>query len=212
MALSQVSASGTWPIVWTGQVQKQIRQEGLDDDQAFVEAVIIPAVVDRGEIATRRTLVDSVWDLRLDGWPCEGFIDVPRPPLVSITSITYVDTNGEEQTWATDQYDVDIPVGPRCRRGRIEPAYGVSWPTIRRQMNAVTVRFRAGYVDQSGDNPAGPVRETPPLVVAALLMDAGTLYEHRESLLVDRSGLTALQLPGFSGQIYDSFRSYPRSR
>ena len=67
-----------------------------------------------------------------------AYIALPRVPLVSVTSITYVDTAGATQTMAASLYTVDTA------RGRIYLAYNESWPSTRNQPNAVTVRFIAG--------------------------------------------------------------------
>lgn len=92
------------------------------------------------ERITRRALITQTWDLFLDAFPAWK-LGVPKPNLQSVTSITYVDTDGVSQTLDTDQYLVDIKSEP----GRITPAYGLIWPSTRAQSNAVTVRFVAGY-------------------------------------------------------------------
>ena len=89
---------------------------------------------------TRRALVTQTWDLKLDYFP-RWTINVPKPTLQSVTSITYVDTDGTTQTLAADQYLVDTSSTP----ARITPAFGLVWPITRWQNNAVTVRFVAGY-------------------------------------------------------------------
>jgi uncharacterized phiE125 gp8 family phage protein len=65
-------------------------------------------------------------------------ISLPRVPLISVTSITYVDTAGTTQTMSSSLYVVDYA------KGRIHLAYNESWPSTRSQPNAVTVRFVAG--------------------------------------------------------------------
>jgi uncharacterized phiE125 gp8 family phage protein len=82
-----------------------------------------------------------------DAWPA-----VIRPrwvPLVSVTSIAYIDTNGDAQTLAADQYDVDADGWP----GRIAPAYNCSWPDLRGDINGVTLTYQAGYGPGSDDVP-----------------------------------------------------------
>lgn len=89
---------------------------------------------------TRRALVTQTWDLKLDRFP--GWtLHIPKPTLQSISSITYIDTDGVTQTLAADQYHVDTFSAP----ARITPAFGLVWPNTRYQNNAVTVRFVAGY-------------------------------------------------------------------
>lgn len=101
------------------------------------------------ERITRRALVTQTWDMYLDQFPAWE-MGIPKPPLQSVTSITYVDTDGTTQTLAADQYRVDLKSEP----ARITPAFGVVWPTTRWQTNAVTVRFVCGY-GLAADVPAG---------------------------------------------------------
>lgn len=125
-----------------------------DDDHgedATVEDLIAEAV-DRCERVALRALLSQTWRLALDsfcdksnfalwdaglGW----LLEIPRPPLLSVTSLQYVDDDGVTQTLATTEYQVDTNEEP----GRIWPAYGTSWPTPRVQPNAVLVTYVAGY-------------------------------------------------------------------
>lgn len=198
MVLSLVTAPTTDPLDLET-VKKQCRMEGLGDEDAFFTSQLIPAVRDHAELATGRALLTQTWDLKLDAFPLEGWIEIPKPPLISVTSVTYVDTGGVTQTFASSNYLVDAPVGPRCRRGRVALASGQAWPTTQSRVNAVTVRFVAGY---------GASRTAlPPLLVAALLMDVATRFEHREGFVLDR-GINGMQVPGRAEQVYRSFRSY----
>ncbi len=176
-----------------------LRVVGDDDEDDFIEDIVIPAARERAEVATRRQLSLATWDLVLEEFPASGFIEIPKPPLVSVVFVKYVDTAGVTQTLATSGYLVQAPAGPRCARGRIALPFASVWPVTLRQMGAVTVRFTAGYA-------AG----IPPLLKNGLLMDAGSLYEQRESVLSGNSGrFTAVEVPRGSRMIYDSFRSYP---
>lgn len=96
-----------------------------------------------------------------DDWPCEiarGYhrqrITFPIGPVQSVTSITYVDGDGSTQTLGTDQYVV-ANFGTTVQSGRpyIEPAYNVTWPTVRCQSAAITVRFVAGWDLSNVPNP-----------------------------------------------------------
>jgi len=99
----------------------------------------------------QRRLINSVWDLVLDGFPiCESSLQVGYPPLVSVTSITYVDTAGATQTWSSSKYIVDSSSAP----ARIALAYNESWPTTRKIANAVTIRHTSGYGTAATSIPA----------------------------------------------------------
>ena len=99
-------------------------------------------------------VVTQTWDLRLDGFP--SVIRIPKTPIESVSSISYIDANGDTQTLAESKYTVDVQSTP----ARIVPAYGTSWPSTRSEPNAVTVRFVAGY--GAGATPAGATPEATP--------------------------------------------------
>lgn len=150
------------------------------------------------ELELRRKLITQTLDAYFDAFPAfpnERFA-TPRcfllPPLQSVTSITYYDTDGVEQTLAADQYTVDAISEP----ARIEPAYGVTWPGTREQMNAVKVRFVAGY---------GDAADVPACVRNWMLMRIKTLWENRDQLIVGAGGLIEIP-PAFIDGLLDPER------
>lgn len=96
------------------------------------------------EAATNRALLTQTYDLKLDCFP-GGSIELLPAPLQSVTSITYVDTAGDTQTWAAAKYIVDAPSGPFAMPGKVALAYNQSYPSTRGIINAVAVRYVAGY-------------------------------------------------------------------
>jgi len=155
MALSQVTAPATEPIT-LAEANAQCKID-VPDENDLVDTLII-AAREYVEAFTHRALITQTWDLTLDGFPDqwstvardhqqvgEGAIWLPAPPTASVTSITYVDTQGVTQTWSPTLYTVDNPQGPKARRARIVPAYSQYYPVTRTVPNAVTVRFVAGY-------------------------------------------------------------------
>ena len=104
-------------------------------------SALITSAREHTEDACSRAWITQTRDLVLDEFP-EGLepILIPRLPLISVTSITYIDTAGATQTWSNTLYDVDIT------SGRIAPAYGQVYPTTEPgTLAAVTVRFVCGY-------------------------------------------------------------------
>lgn len=61
-------------------------------------------------------------------------------PLVSVTSVKYINSNGVDTTLDPGQYIVDTV------SNRITPAYNASWPAIRQQPNSMRVEYLAGVV------------------------------------------------------------------
>lgn len=129
----------------------------IDDDDGLIAGYILDGR-NYVETETRRALMTQTWDLTLDyAWPKERIdgswrkrIVLPRPPVQSVTSISYIDGAGATQILAANQYKL-----AKADTGEwfIEPAYGVSWPTVRNEMAAISVRFVAGYGSNPGDVP-----------------------------------------------------------
>src|SRR3954453_3955872 len=113
MALFQVTAPSTEPIS-TADAQLQCRVDASDED-ALIDA-LVKAAREHVETFTHRALITQTWDLKLDAFPCTGEIWLPKPPVASVTSITYLDTTGVSQTWASSNYRTDLPSGPWARK------------------------------------------------------------------------------------------------
>lgn len=143
---------------------------------------LITAARQRVENATWRALVTQTLELTLDAWPGGNRLELPRPPLVSVTSVTYTNSDGQATVWSSSLYQVITQGTP----GRIVPAYGESWPTATlRAANGIAVRYVAGY---------GAAAAVPALLKAAILLLVGHLYENREAVIVG-AGLAATPLP-----------------
>lgn len=118
-----------------------------------------------------RALITQTWALKDDDF--EASYRLPKAPLASVASITYVDSNGTTQTLAADQYVVLASgVDRACEPGRIVPAYNVVWPAVRGEPDDVVVQFVAGY------GAASAVPQTFKSAMKVLLED---LYEERGS-------------------------------
>ncbi len=102
-------------------------------------------------------------------------------PVVGIESIDYVDGDGVSQTVDPANYLLDNQSEP-CL---VYPAYGVSWPTIRQQANAVTITFHAGPTTASGSPNDYPL---PKRYKSAMLLVLGHLYENREQTVMPQRG------------------------
>jgi uncharacterized phiE125 gp8 family phage protein len=177
MGLHLVTAPTSEPIT-TAAAKLHLRVDhSLDDDLIDTLCSAARQVVETG---TGRKCITQTWDLKLDSFPC-GAIVLPFPPVTSITSVSYVDANGTTQTWSSALYTTDVPPGADSAPARIYPIYSESYPTIRSQRNAVTVRFVCGFT--STTVPAG--------MLAAMKLLIGNWYANRESQVV---GTIAVEL------------------
>lgn len=170
---------------------------------------------------TGRALQLQTWDLRMDRFPntwadssftMSGFLGertvlggggvghgptrIPKPPLVSVTYIQYVDTTGALQTWDPSLYVVDMPTGDYAECGRIAPAYGQIYPPTQTQPAAVTIRFVCGY----GVTPAAV---PAPLKIGQLLL-IGNWFLNREAGQIIRG--SADILPFGVDALWQAFR------
>lgn len=85
-------------------------------------------------------LIESTWEMRIDRFPC--VIELHPAPLLSFTSLKYVDTSG---TLTTLTLTTDYMVDQYSKPARVLPAYGKSWPATRGHINDVLATFTAGY-------------------------------------------------------------------
>jgi uncharacterized phiE125 gp8 family phage protein len=125
---------------------------------------------------TGRSLLPQTWDLVMNRFPHWDIV-LPRPPLRSITSVTYVDPDGVDRTMdiSPATYETSAPSDPHAQHGKIWPVYGTVWPSTRCQPEAVAVRFIAGYPDVG--SPALP--DIPDDLTQGRLLLIAELYKQR---------------------------------
>lgn len=171
MALKHVSGPAVEPV--TLDEMKLYLKQDEDADDALINDCIVEART-QSENATERSWVLTTWDFACDAFPSHGApFEVPRPPLLSVVSLKYIDTSGVEQTLTEgDDYVVDTFKEP----GLVSPAFGTLWPSSRRQSSAVVLRFTAGYGVDATFIPRDLVR-----LVRMIVADA---YELREAKVI----------------------------
>lgn len=117
----------------------------INDDDAYL-GELIHAAESYCEDATDRQFMTATYTMTLDYFP-RWVIDIPRPPLQSITSIEYVDHDtGSTVTMSSSEYKVATNA---YGKGRVSPAYNEVWPIPRVEMDAVKITFVAGATSSS---------------------------------------------------------------
>ena len=170
MALSLTTAPTVAPVT-AAEVTDHLQLDDANSDD-YITNFVIPAARAYAETFTRRAFLSQTYTLTLLSFPC-GPIILPRPPLISVTSVAYIDTAGDSQTWAASKYTVTTPSGDHALHGSIEPVYGEVYPSTRGVADAVTVTFVAGFGTTASDVPTG--------LKQANLMLCADLYTARES-------------------------------
>ncbi len=176
MAETLVTAATEDPVSLSD-IKLHCRITHNDEDELLLQ--LVGAATRHVESHLNQQLVTATWRLTLLGFPhCE--IIVPRPPLIAVSSITYVDTAGTTTTLSASNYQVDASAKP----GRIMPAYSLFWPDTRYETYiAVTINYTAGY---------GAAEDVPLPIRQAIKLLAAHWYQNRESVLV---GTISSELP-----------------
>ena len=164
MGLSLATAPTELPV--TMQMAKRHLRVTDGDEDDLIRA-LIGGATDHAQTVTNRQMVSATYEYTLNAW--EDVIYLPRPPLSSVTTVKYIDTDGVEQTLANTVYDVYTNTEP----GFLRLGFNQSWPSIRSTQDAITVAYVAGYGD-GVDVPEG--------LKAAIKLHVGHLFEHRESV------------------------------
>lgn len=168
----------------------------IPDDNALVQGLITSARMEC-EQRTNRSFINTTWQLSLDYFPPypikttnilpalafgvaavggrtlflnmeSGAIRLPMPPLISVSSISYVDPSGQTNTLPFQ--NIVISTGTP---GQIAPSFGNIFPLTIPSLSSVTIEYVAGY---------GPdASYVPQTVKLAILFLVDHYYNHRTS-------------------------------
>lgn len=171
----------------------------VPDGDAALEA-LISAAREFAEEETGLIMIQQTRRLTLDNWPFAShgdgrgsdglgwwdgvrdgaiigaaprFLELPRAPLISITSITTFDTEGDGVVWQSGNYLADTGNRP----GRVVLEVGGTWPIPTRPAAGIVILYVAGHADAAA---------VPRSLRLAILQIAAHWYENRE--LVDYDG------------------------
>lgn len=136
MTLRIYTAPAAEPVS-LAEAKQHLKLSGTADDTLLTRR--IKAATSACEEYARRAFVTQTWDLAFDGRPDGRELQLLRPPLVSVTSVTAYDTAGAAATVSAADYEVDLFAG------RILLKESADWPTSLRPTNGLIVRYVAGY-------------------------------------------------------------------
>lgn len=124
------------PISLT-EAKLHLRVDHSTDDTLI--ASLIRAARQYCENFQNRTYIATTYNLKLSQF-CD-VIELPRSPIVTINSITYVDSGGTTQTVSSSVYELDTYVEPNA----VVLKYSQIWPNTRGHRNDITINYTAGY-------------------------------------------------------------------
>lgn len=152
--------------VSTDRARTWCRVDTEADDDLLADLIARATRYCENEVSGQRQIMTATWDVPVLTW-WDRPLSLPRPPLQSVTSVSYYDSAGSVQTLASSQYLVRTPWR---LPGTIERAPSVSWPALqadRRQ--PVTIRFVAGWTATT----------LPDVVVQAVLLYVAWAFDNR---------------------------------
>lgn len=175
---SLTSAAPSGEPLTTAQLKAHLYVSHANDDTII--AAYGKAARSHVEALTNRALVTQTRTLKLDRFPAltDHLIELPGGNIQSVTSIQYVDANGDSQTWGASNYETDF--GTDGGTGRVGLAFDKSWPTIRDHGLPVTITYVAGWASDGG-SPEDFGANVPEPLLTAVKMITADLYERREA-------------------------------
>jgi len=168
MALKLITPPTSEPLT-LNEAKEHLRVEISETAEDNYINSLIKSAREEAEKFQNRAYLFQEWELILDEFPQKMPFPLPRPPLVSVLSMTYKDVDGLSYTFDPTNYVADIDSEP----GRIALKRGKTWPTIELfPIGAVRIQFKAG-VDVSA--------KVSERVKTAMKLYIGHRYENRES-------------------------------
>lgn len=150
-------------------------EDGITADDTLISS-LITAARKHVERYTGISLLSQTIQEVYDDFPLANDKETPNAelrlsvsPLISVTSVGYVDSTGSDQTVSALNYVVDDTTKP----GRIAPTFNYTWPETYNVINAVTVTYSVGHTTTTS------VGFPSELLIAMKLWISG-LYETRQ--------------------------------
>lgn len=165
------------------EAKKHLKLQGvLDDEDDQIQRMIV-AARRLAEGKTNRTITQREIVATFDGWGCR--MRLAKPPFIEIRSVEYIDSNGDSQVMGIESYYVLDGKEP----AELAFVNGAPLPALADRRDAIKVRYLAGY----------PEGEVPEDIKAWMLMQIGSLYAHRESVI---AGVSVAPLPQMYEQMF----------
>jgi len=194
--LRVVEASETLPV--TLDLAKAHLMVEADDQDELIETYL-RAAVQFFEHQTTRCLTPTVYELRLDEWPCEA-VELPVAPVRSVISVSYIDEDGEEQVLGADAWDWEYSdFGAAVMLDAQLPK-----PVLGRERGGFRIGFIAGYdVPGTADSPPDANLSLPQAAKAAVMQLTQHWFENRSTV---SAGEAVTDVPFSTGRMIAMMR------
>lgn len=166
---------------------------------------MLQAAIDACADYAGRAFDRAVYEYSPPCWPCCRYLDIPIAPVSTVTSVVYVDDDGNLMTIAGAVWKWHAtPAGARVL---FDPGY--SWPTIgttfQSEGRPIRVTLEAGYDAPDFSQGEDPELKLPSQARSAIMLTLGNLYANREGVVI---GKTAVELPLGVRNLLNQIRIY----
>lgn len=179
MCVLQLITPPTTEPITLAEAKLHLRVDGTDEDSLITAQ--ITAAREAAENFMGRSIISQTWRAVLDAWPTSDVVELKRPWVRTIAAVRYIDVAGTQQTLANTEYRL-VDRGEHDF-GRLQPAFGKSWPGVRSDAGVVEIDFVSGWADAAA---------VPQTIKAAIKFMVGHLYANRESVAL---GTIATEVP-----------------
>lgn len=171
------------PVVTWEEAQVHLRVDG--EEQAYVESLVAAATgwLDGPSGWLGRCIGLQTLELVASAF---GADRLPFPPLVEVTGISYLDTDGAQHEMSSGDW-------VQLLNGSIVPPMGQNWLAVGSSPEAVRVVFQAGYPDG----------QVPAAIKQAILLIVGHWYRNRETVI---TGTIVAEMPFAAQALLSTYR------
>ncbi len=150
-------------LLTTAEAKAQCRVDHSDDD-AYLDTLIsaVSDLLDGPRALTGRALVTQSWQMTSGPVSARAAIFLPVVPFISLTSISYLDRDGQSQSL---NVSTDVTTQGATDWCYVCPVVDTNWPAMASRSDALTITWSAGY---------GAASDVP----AAILMAAKAMVSH----------------------------------
>ena len=181
-----VTAPATEPLT-LNEVKLFLRVDATTVDDLITSLITAARGLVEGH--TWMPLISQTWAMQFDKDELNLLVwNINKAPLISVSSITYYDSDNNIQTLAASSYEVDIYGSPA--RFRIK-----TMPSVYDRMNALQLNFVCGYANAAA---------VPQPIKQALYMIIGHLYENRQDVI---TGTQVNEIPMASEYLLQPYRN-----
>ncbi len=169
--ITKVVTAPTVEPVTLAEVKEHLRLDHSDHDTMLEN--LIQASREWMEQVTSRALVQQTRAVLYRQWPDRHFV-LPYPPIQSVSSVKYTDTNGTTSTFSADNYEVVTNREP----GLLILGYSKVWPsaTLLHDSYPIEIEYVCGYA-VTEDSPPDYRANVPESIKSAIKLDVELKYD-----------------------------------